>query len=136
MKLKSLSRVWLFATPCPWDSPGKNPGVGCHFLPNAGIEPRSPTLQAGSLLSEPPEAQLYLNGLLNTRFTFLSFLKLHGTRTDAPSLCSLKGDSTHISEICYYSGYQEHKMSSFHLLWHYILLILMFDYNFTDNKSK
>ena len=18
--------------PCPWDSPGKNPGVGCHFL--------------------------------------------------------------------------------------------------------
>ena len=20
---------------CPWDSPGKNTGVGCHFLPNA-----------------------------------------------------------------------------------------------------
>ena len=19
--------------PCPWDSPGKNTGVGCHFLP-------------------------------------------------------------------------------------------------------
>ena len=33
-----LSRVWLFATPwtarllCPWNFPGKNAGVGCHFL--------------------------------------------------------------------------------------------------------
>ena len=37
---ESLSRVWLFATHglwparflCPWDFPGKNAGVGCHFL--------------------------------------------------------------------------------------------------------
>ena len=36
--VKSLSRVWLFVTPwtvarllCPWDFPGKNTGVGCHF---------------------------------------------------------------------------------------------------------
>ena len=38
------------------DSPGKNTGVGCHFLlgdlPNPGIKPGSPGLQAGS--SEPP----------------------------------------------------------------------------------
>ena len=35
-----LNRVQLFATPwtvaprllCPWDSPGKNTGVGCQFL--------------------------------------------------------------------------------------------------------
>ena len=35
-----LSHVWLFATPwpipvrflCPWNSPGKNTGVGCHAL--------------------------------------------------------------------------------------------------------
>ena len=40
VKVKSLSRVQLFATrglwPTkflrPWDSPGKNTGVGCHFL--------------------------------------------------------------------------------------------------------
>ena len=38
-KVKLLSRVRLFATPwtvarllCPLDSPGKNTGVGCHFL--------------------------------------------------------------------------------------------------------
>ena len=51
-----LSRVRLFATPqtsppgssVHGDSPGKNTGVGC-YLPNPGTEPRSPTLQAGSL---------------------------------------------------------------------------------------
>ena len=40
-------------------SPGKNTGVACHALlqgvfPCPGIEPRSSTLQADSLLSEPP----------------------------------------------------------------------------------
>ena len=53
-KWKSLSCVWLFATPwtlySPWNSPGQNTGVGSLSapgdLPNPGIEPRSPTLQA------------------------------------------------------------------------------------------
>ena len=30
---------------CPWDSPGKNTGVGCHTLP-PGMEPTSPTSPA------------------------------------------------------------------------------------------
>ena len=38
---------------CPWDSPSRNTGVGCHALLQ-GIEPRSLTLQADSLPSEPP----------------------------------------------------------------------------------
>ena len=42
-----------------WDSPGQNTGVRSLSLlqgnlPNPGIEPRSPTLQADSLQSEPP----------------------------------------------------------------------------------
>ena len=66
-KVKSLSHVRLFATPwtvahqtpasmgfsrqeywsgLPFSSPGN--------LPNQGIEPRSPTLQADALTSEPP----------------------------------------------------------------------------------
>ena len=40
VKVKSSSRVWLFVAPwvvacqapCPWDFPGKNTGVVCHFL--------------------------------------------------------------------------------------------------------
>ena len=49
--------------PCPWDSPGKNTGVGCHFLlqeglSNLGIKPTSPApsaLQADSLPLKPSE---------------------------------------------------------------------------------
>ena len=36
MCLRALIHVQLFGTParllCPWNSPGKNTGVGCHFL--------------------------------------------------------------------------------------------------------
>ena len=67
VKVKSLSRIRLFATPwtgayqappsmgfsrqeyrggLPFSSPGD--------LPNPGIEPRSPTFQAVALTSEPP----------------------------------------------------------------------------------
>ena len=50
----------------PWDSPGKNTGVGLPFpspgeLPNPGIEPRSAALHWGSLPAEPqgkPEISL------------------------------------------------------------------------------
>ena len=43
---------------CPWNSPGKNTGVGSHpfhqgTLPNPGIKSGSPALRAVSLPSEP-----------------------------------------------------------------------------------
>ena len=71
-KVKSLSRVRLFATPwtvahqapptigfsrqeywtgLPFSSPGD--------LPDPGIEPRSPAMWAEALTSEPPEKPLY-----------------------------------------------------------------------------
>ena len=52
MKVKSLSRARLFATPwtvaCtklhhPWDFPGKSTGVGCHFLQKGIFPPRDRT---------------------------------------------------------------------------------------------
>ena len=67
VKVKSLSRVWLFAT--PWTVAHKAPPSmgfsrqeywsGLPFpspgdLPYPGIEPRSPALQADALTSEPP----------------------------------------------------------------------------------
>ena len=47
---------------CPWDFPGKNTGVGCHFLlqrdlPDPGIEPASPVppaLAGRFFTPEPP----------------------------------------------------------------------------------
>ena len=49
----------MILCPCGFSVHGDS-GVGCHALlqgdlPNPGIEPRSPTLQADSLQSEPPE---------------------------------------------------------------------------------
>ena len=51
---------------CPWDSPGKNTGVDCHSLlqgnlPDPGIEPRSPELQADCLPSEPPGKPIFID---------------------------------------------------------------------------
>ena len=47
--VRALSCVWLVATPwttrllCPWDFPGKNPGVGCHVLLQGTSWPRGLT---------------------------------------------------------------------------------------------
>ena len=56
VKVKSLSRVWLFAT--PWNSPGQNTGVGSLFLlqgifPTQGANPGLLHLQVDSLPAEP-----------------------------------------------------------------------------------
>ena len=53
--------------PCPWDSPGKNTGVGCHFLlqglfPTQGSNTRLLSLlhwQVGSVPLAPPRKPLY-----------------------------------------------------------------------------
>ena len=91
--MKSLSRVRLFATPwtvayqaspsmgfsrqeywsgLPFPSPGD--------LPNPGIEPWSPALEADALTSEPPGR----SGLVN------SFLNLQNPRTEPGMYLLLK----------------------------------------------
>ena len=50
--------LWSHGLYSPWNSLGQNTGVGSLSLlqgifPNPGVEPRSPTLQADSLLAEP-----------------------------------------------------------------------------------
>ena len=40
--------------PCPWDSPGKNTGVGCHFLLQCmKVKRESEVAQSGRLLAIP-----------------------------------------------------------------------------------
>ena len=57
---------------CTWDFPGKNTGVGCHFLLQGifvtqGIEPRSPAVHVDSLPSEGAEKPFFiLYGMLLT----------------------------------------------------------------------
>ena len=63
--LSCFSHVWLCAThrrqptrhPHPWDSPGKNTGVGCHFLLQC-MKVKSEVAQSCPTLSNPMDCSL------------------------------------------------------------------------------
>ena len=65
--LSHFSRVRLCATPetapirlpCPWDTPGKNNGVGCHFLLQCmKVKSESEVAQSCLTLSDPMDCRL------------------------------------------------------------------------------
>ena len=65
--LSHFSRVRLCATPqtaarqapCPWDSPGKNTGVGCHFLLQCmNVKSEREVTQSCLTLSDPMDCSL------------------------------------------------------------------------------
>ena len=60
--LSCFSCVWLCvptSLPCPWDSPGKNTGVGCHFLLQCRkMKRESEVAQSCPTLSEPMDCSL------------------------------------------------------------------------------
>ena len=65
--LSHFSRVQLCATPetaahqapHPWDAPGKNTGVGCHFLLQCmKVKSESEVAQSCSTLSDPMDCSL------------------------------------------------------------------------------
>ena len=64
LMLSHFSRVRLCATPqsgahCPWDSPGKNTGVGCHFLLQCmKVKSESEVAQSCSTLRDPMDCSL------------------------------------------------------------------------------
>ena len=48
--------TWL---PCPWDSQGKNTGVGCHFLlQGTKVKSKSEVTQSRLTLSDPMDCSL------------------------------------------------------------------------------
>ena len=89
MKVKSLSRVQLFATPwtVAYNAPPSMrfsrqqywsglPFPSPEDLPNPGIEPRSPALEADALTSEPPGKILIKIGIITEGLVALFSLKL------------------------------------------------------------
>ena len=52
-------RQQLTRLPCPWDSPGKNTGVGCHFLLQCmKVESEREVAQSCPTLSDPMDCSL------------------------------------------------------------------------------
>ena len=130
--MKSLSCVWLFATPwtvahSPWDSPGKNTGVGCRALFQGifltqGIKLTSilsPALADGFFTWEPQRIHTYL---------YLSFQRKWRTRYPAYSFaCWNPDDLTVLSQTPFplvrlYAYLQEDMLPlSFQIASHFIL---------------
>ena len=98
----------------PWNSPGKNTGVGCHFLLRGylchpGIKPGSPALQADSLML----SQVIVNNIILLTYVFtmptaspinkLIFVcvcvralsQFNHVQLCDPRECSLQGSSVH-----------------------------------------
>ena len=51
--------LWPIRLPCPWDSPGKNTGVGCHFLLQCmKVKSESEVAQSCPTLSDPRDCSL------------------------------------------------------------------------------
>ena len=70
-----LHRLQPTSLLCPWNSPGRGTGMGCHyllqgiFLTDPGTEPRSPALQAYSFLLSHQGSllQYYVNSRQNLK---------------------------------------------------------------------
>ena len=82
------SSPWL---PCPWDSPGKNTGVGCHFLLQCmKVKSESETAQSCPILSDPMDCSLpgsSVHGILQARileWVAISFPMIRHTPTQTP----------------------------------------------------
>ena len=81
-----LSRVRLFATPwivahrllCPWDSPGKNTGVGCTSFSRGSSRPTDQTCDKVSPMSIHPLGKKNLS-----RFPDLSLIRVQSNRWTA-----------------------------------------------------
>ena len=73
VRLRATPETAAHQAPCPWDSPGKNTGVACHFL-----------LQCMKVKSESEVAQV----------VYLKVTQSCPTLSD-PMDCSLPGSSVH-----------------------------------------
>ena len=82
VKVRSLSRVWLFATPWtvahqafrPWDFPGKSTGVGCHCLLRTYVYAAAKSLQSCLTLCNPRDGSppgSPVPGILKARYSVI-----------------------------------------------------------------
>ena len=79
--------------PCPWDSPGKNTGVGCHFfLQCIKVKSESEVTQSCLTLSDPMDCSLpgsSVHGIPQTGILSGLPLKAAGAKSlqSCPTLC-------------------------------------------------
>ena len=93
----------------PFPSPGD--------LPNQGIKPRSPALQADSLLSEPPRSPVYTRVYVYTFFSiFFSVVAAHRIRSIVPCALGRICFSVLCSPVCIHNKHLSCALINFHAL--------------------
>ena len=77
--------------PCPWDSPGKNTGVGCHFfLQCRKVKSESEAAQSCPTLSDPMDCSLpgsSIHGIFQARVLEWGAIAFSLSKSFIPSLC-------------------------------------------------
>ena len=84
--------------PCPWDSPGKNTGVGCHFLFQCmKVKSQSEVAQSCPTISDPMDCSpsgFSIHGIFQARvlewgaITFSRYLQVNGKSLSPLALLS------------------------------------------------
>ena len=68
--------------PCPWDSPGKNTGVGCHFLLQwVKVKSESEVTQSCPTLSDPMDCSFpgsSIHEIFQARVVYFKFFQIKG----------------------------------------------------------
>ena len=76
--------------PCPWDPPGKNTGVGCHFLLQCmKVKSESEVSQSCPTLSDPMDCSLpgsSIHGIFQARVLEWGAIAFSGTNTTSYQL--------------------------------------------------
>ena len=74
--------------PCPWDSPGKNTGVGCHFLLQCmKVKSESEAAQSCLTLHNPMDCSLpgsFIHGIFQARVLEWGAIAFSGSNEDGP----------------------------------------------------
>ena len=108
--------------PCPWDSPGKNTGVGCHFLLQCmKVKSESEVAQSCPTLSNPTDCSppgSCIHGILQARvleWVAVAFSPIYGSSHIISALDPLVGCHSNWSLSC---GQGAKKKSSFLGIFH------------------
>ena len=83
-------RAWMHSLLCPWDSPGKNTGVGCHFLLQCmKVKSESEVAQPCPTLSDPMDCSLpgsSVHGIFQARVLEWCAIAFSNTLIGVPKL--------------------------------------------------
>ena len=119
--------------PCPWDSPGKNTGVGCHFLLQCmKVKSESEVAQSCPSLSDPMDCSLP-----GSSVHVIFQARVHGTRLIYNKVETRQIPSIPLPTICIAPPHYQHHSPGWYFFffnqgWNYMMHIITQNWKFTQ----